>query len=150
MLQSVYLHFIGNPAPGTLGGGAPPSVIGAGANHVPTSNETDESLGRKKRQVQEDLGELAECSRLGDIGDETIDSLVNSITSEDYISLSYTIVTDIETSEDAQQFCSNFPDNTAISAAAAISLQQCTSSSSRFQGKTFPFDASCQLLADVG
>ena len=31
MLQSVYLHFIGNPAPGTLGGGASPSVVGAGA-----------------------------------------------------------------------------------------------------------------------
>ena len=31
MLKNVYLHFIGNPAPGTLGGGASPSVVGAGA-----------------------------------------------------------------------------------------------------------------------
>ena len=31
MLKSVYPHFIGNPAPGTLGGGASPAVVGAGA-----------------------------------------------------------------------------------------------------------------------
>ena len=31
VLKSVYLHFIGNPVPGTLGGGASPSVVGTGA-----------------------------------------------------------------------------------------------------------------------
>ena len=31
MLKCVSLHFIGNPAPGTLGGGASPAVVGPGA-----------------------------------------------------------------------------------------------------------------------